>query len=96
MATAAERVKRYRDRRRRGVVAVSVEVDATTVCALMMKGHLAPGEMPSSLSPIINKDALADALQAMTDSWGHEVFETVGPQFVATLERLDAAPASAG
>ncbi len=44
MATATERVRNYRDRKRRGVEVVSIEVDAMAIGALAFKNYLRPDD----------------------------------------------------
>ncbi len=60
MATAAERVKRYRDRKRRGVVAVvPVEVTQKTIDAFLECGGIEADE--------ITPDNLGDCVQSALD-----------------------------
>ncbi len=64
MATAAERAQRHRDRKRRGVVAVTVEVDALVIGALQFKEYL---------DDETDKAALAEAVQALLSDWSEGV-----------------------
>ena len=68
MATATERVRRYRDRKRRGVEVVSIEVNALAIWALAYENYLSPDDTDDQLN-VTNKAGLAEAVQAyLSDS----------------------------
>jgi predicted regulator of Ras-like GTPase activity (Roadblock/LC7/MglB family) len=72
MATATERVRNYRDRKRRGVVAVPIEVDGLVIGALQFKDDLDDDTISSICT---DKAVLAEAIQARLSDWTEEVFE---------------------
>ncbi len=62
-ATAAERAQRHRDRKRRRVVAVPVEVGADVIAALQWKEYL-DLDASDNVCNVTDKRALAGAIQA--------------------------------
>ena len=60
MATATERVQRYRDRKRRGVEVVAIGVDALAIWALAYDNYLSPDVTDDQLN-VTNKAGLAEA-----------------------------------
>ncbi len=66
MATAAERVRRYRDRKRRGAEVVSIEVDGLLIEALKCEEYLCA---------CTDKAALARAVQTQLSDWSQGVAE---------------------
>ena len=72
MATATERVRRYRDRKQRGVELVSIEVDELAIWALTVENYLSPEDTDDQLN-VTNKAALAEAVQAHLSDWSEDV-----------------------
>ena len=76
MATAAERVRRYRDRQRRGAQVVSIDVDGLVIGALQCEEYLDDDTLSCICT---DKAALVRAVQAHLRDWSEEVadgFET--------------------
>ena len=77
MATGAQRMRRHRDRKKRGVVAiVPIEVDVYAVSALMEEGYLDSDEPDDKLN-VADKTALVESIQGFLDDWSMEVFDRV-------------------
>ena len=74
MKTATERVRNYRDRKRRGVEVVSIEVPEATIGARQFKDYLDGGTISCICT---DKAVLAEAVQAKLSDWTEEVFEEV-------------------
>ena len=72
MATATERVQRYRDRKRRGVEVVSIEVDSETIGALQFKDYL---DDDTCSGICTDKAVLAEAIEVKLRDWTDEVFD---------------------
>ncbi len=91
MATAAERVKRYRDRKRRGVVAVvPVEVCAHMIGALTWKEYLDLDASDDACN-VTDKGAVAEAIQAALGTLAEEAYREWQAE-----EEAGAAPAVSG
>ena len=77
MATSAERMRRHRNRKKRGVVAiVPIEVDALAVAALVAEDYLDNDEADDALN-VSNKPALAKAVEGLLSDWSEEIADTV-------------------
>ncbi len=74
MATATERVRNYRDRKRRGVEVVSIEVDGPTICALNYKEYL-DDDVIDRDGNCTDKAVLAEAIQTKLHDWTDEALE---------------------
>ncbi len=73
-ATAAERAQRHRDRKRRGVVAVPVEVGADVICALTWREYLDYDASDDECN-VTDKGALAEAIQAALGDLAEEAYQ---------------------
>ena len=73
-ATASERAQRHRDRKRRGVVAVPVEVGADVVGALIWKDYLDPDASDDAWN-VTDKGAVAEAIQAALGDLAEETYQ---------------------
>ena len=62
---AAERMRRYRRRRRQGVLVVRAEVSTDVLNALITMGWLTADEAQ-------NADAVGKAIGRLTKSWAHD------------------------
>ncbi len=62
---AAERMRRYRRRRRQGVLVVRAEVSTDVLNALITTGWLTADEAQ-------NADAVGKAIGKLTESWAHD------------------------
>ena len=77
MSTSVERMRRHRDRKKRGVVAiVPIEVDILAVSALMEEGYLDLLEADYELN-VADKTALVHSIQGFLDDWSIEVADRV-------------------
>lgn len=65
--TAAERAKRHRARRRKGLAVLPVEVGESTYCALALSGLLPEADLT-------NSSAVAQALGSALKEWSKEKF----------------------
>ncbi len=70
-ATASERAQRHRDRKRRGVVAVPVEVGADVIAALQWKEYL-DLDASNDECNVTDKGAVAEAIQAALSDLAEE------------------------
>ena len=70
-ATAAERAQRHRDRKRRRVVAVPVEVGADVIAALQWKEYLDLDASDDACN-VTDKGAVAEAIQAALSDLAEE------------------------
>ena len=86
MATATERVQRYRDRKRRGVEVVSIEVGADVIGALTWREYLDLDASDDACN-VTNKGALAEAIQAALADLAEESYQ----EYLAEEEAGEAA-----
>ncbi len=75
MATATERVRNFRDRKRRGVEVVSIEVDGLVIGSLTWKDYLSMDALGDDYLTVIDKAAVAKAIEAKLNEWSQEVGE---------------------
>ena len=69
-ATAKERKRRYQDRKQRGAVVVSIEVEEPTIGVLQFKNYL---DDDTCSGICTDKAMLAEAIQAKLLDWTDEV-----------------------
>ncbi len=60
MSTSAERVRRYRDRKRRGVKTVRIEIDGDIASLLVAEGYLEP---PTGARGVVRAADVAEAIE---------------------------------
>ena len=71
-ATAKERKRRFQDRKQRGAVVVSIEVEETTIGVLQFKEYL---DDDTCSGICTDKAMLAEAIQAKLGDWTGEVLD---------------------